>query len=277
MRIASSLVVASILIGGCIVVPLPPAADPLFEEDALLFLEVDRTTREDARSYFAEQPFNLEPKSFGNGAVWIYHSTEPGWGYFACGFGEFIGGCESDQFEETYYLVLRFKDTGVLEEYEVVTLHRGCKEIGVCRQWNGAIMVMAKSTPNFSATDDPTYSDMITCPLYLSLTTASQSMLPLTIWIDRSYIGDLTHEKGCFVYPLEPGVHTIDSSVDAQNQTIEIECRGGESIYLHSQFEMAFWTGRASLSFENLSESAARELIGTKQLALLPDIGLTDR
>jgi hypothetical protein len=111
------LLALSILIAlsGCFDLPIPHDSDP-FTDSNLAFIEMGKTTKEEIRLTLAEPPFEIEPREFHGGKLWLYSKKFADWGADKCvgWFGEF-GECLYNRGDKNYLLLLRFDEQGIID------------------------------------------------------------------------------------------------------------------------------------------------------------------
>ena len=133
LRRAAMLVTVSLLVTGCIPIPVPtPASPPRFSSEQLAQITEGLATRDGVASTLGAPDLRRADDRF-----WIYHWTVDRGMWFAIPLSPFVGGNVTPLSSKRVILVLEFDEGGVLRSKEFAgaekrTSDRYCTAIGVC-------------------------------------------------------------------------------------------------------------------------------------------------
>lgn len=238
--VAGAVALFTTSLSGCIFLPVPPGEEPHFERETVPFV-VGYSSREEVRDWLSELDFSHELFKFGSDTVWVVQSTTSGWGFLTGGVsytGAELGYAENVRHQ---YLVLKFDEEGKVANWDIVTLHWGCKESGLCRApyqggADGEIMMLADSQADreaklFTAPRSGCSTYVYADKDYFSVN------FPILVTVDDVRLGWLTREQAYYWHQLGFGSHTF-KSINPDNKTtpsdsLTFDCNDSEVYFVH--------------------------------------------
>lgn len=264
---AIAFLIASI--SGCIALPLPPEDELPFDQESVPFA-VGASTRDEVNNWLSNLEFSHQVFKFGGDSVWIVQSTTEGWGFFIAGVGYLGAELSHSRNVRSQFLIIKFDAGGRVSTRDVVTLHWGCKESGLCRApyqggADGEIMVLADSQADreaklFAAPRSGCSAYVYSDKDYFSVN------FPILVTVDDVRLGWLTREQAYYWHQLRPGSHTI-KSINPDN-----EVTPSDSLTLHcNDSEVYFVRIRKNNRIRLETRKEGSENVIERHLALIED------
>jgi len=265
-RVASAVLVTSTCsLASCVL--YEPAVSELFTDQALAFITIGETTKEEVEREVVQQAQrNIGKKAnsrivrqkYRNGDWWLY--THKRW---TSGLMVASGN------EYRQFLVVKFDRQGFVSEYErsktsTWTEIRGCTPEDVCfGQFESTLLATKEEDRTVKEFEVPTGR----CGIYVY---SGPGISDLSISIDDSPIGTLVNEQHYYFRDLEPGSHDIAGAFIVPSTGISpatFNCASGEKRFFFFRKASHFTSRRVEL--EPHDEITGRDQVARRRLTLI--------
>ncbi len=230
-------VVAASLLAGCIPIKPPPGEKP-FRSEQMSFVVIGETTRDEVLDKFASLDVPLYPSRFDDDAVWVYRADRDTWQWLVCVGAGYSADCGIVGMMRNYFLKFDFDSEGRVVDWSASSTLGECSTDGICEEGR-ALMVFADEDADRNARRKPTAE---LCAIYVFTSRSYDTVIPVSL--DDAYVGSLLNDDAYVHLTAAQGEHRITTSHCAgafsscgeygvNSQTLSVDCRGGEQVFLH--------------------------------------------
>lgn len=242
---------------GCIAFPVKFGEKEPFSDDALAFIEIGQSTKEDIAATMSR------PMRFMDGNLWLYARTrrEANWEVISLIPG-FEGEGTTGNFDYRF-LVIRFDDSNVVAGYETSSSNdgKGCNRSGVCRV-NYTYMLDAPEEESRAIKQFESPANH--CGAYVY--GMRSSVVPITL--DNRQIGTVFDSRRFIFEQLDPGVHQLKAAYVADGPT-EFTCAPGSNVFFEIDTRRRGFLGkRFETEVTQKSSSEGRQAIAKRDWIL---------
>lgn len=254
-------------------VPIQLPDKTLFNDEALAFIEIGKTTKEEimiAMSDLAvgngdgESKTELSLKKFRGGDWWLYvqEREELAWlGFAPTGMGQ-IGDTD------LRFLLVKFDASGVVTSYELSSSEGyGCNRKSVC-VYGSSYALLAPEDEDRAVKQFNIFPGRCGIYVYGAL---KGHIGPVSIWIDGERLDSLLNREHFFFWQLDQGAHRLGGGLSSEQVTsIAFDCTAEELYFfeLEEMFKVGFFDNRNWLEINPEDADAGRRAVRKRRLTL---------